>query len=64
MAAIVGSGMITRAINYDNTLMKHIAWLFHAGIMGAMLAPLCILGGPALIRAAWYTAGLTGGYFE
>ncbi|VDN52912.1 unnamed protein product [Dracunculus medinensis] len=61
MAAIVGSGMITRAINYDNTLMKHIAWLFHAGIMGAMLAPLCILGGPALIRAAWYTAGLTGG---
>lgn len=29
--------------------------------MGAVVAPLTILGGPLLIRAAWYTAGIVGG---
>lgn len=29
--------------------------------MGAVLAPLCYLGGPVLIRAAWYTAGIVAG---
>lgn len=40
---------------------KQMAWLLHAGVMGAMVAPLCFLGGPILIRAAWYTAGVVGG---
>ncbi|KAK2098330.1 hypothetical protein P7K49_023781 [Saguinus oedipus] len=30
-------------------------------VMGAVVAPLTILGGPLLIRAAWYTAGIVGG---
>ena len=25
------------------------------------MAPLCLLGGPILTRAAWYTAGMVGG---
>ena len=25
--------------------------------MGAVIAPICFLGGPILTRAAWYTAG-------
>ena len=29
--------------------------------MGAMLAPLALLGGPVVLRAAWYTAGIVGG---
>lgn len=29
--------------------------------MGAVVAPLTILGGPLLIKAAWYTAGIVGG---
>lgn len=29
--------------------------------MGAVVAPLTILGGPLLLRAAWYTAGIVGG---
>lgn len=29
--------------------------------MGTVVAPLTILGGPLLIRAAWYTAGIVGG---
>lgn len=40
---------------------KQMAWLLHAGVMGAMVAPLCFLGGPILVRAAWYTAGVVGG---
>ncbi|KAH0623445.1 hypothetical protein JD844_006203 [Phrynosoma platyrhinos] len=31
------------------------------GVMGAVVAPLTLLGGPLLIRAAWYTAGIVGG---
>ena len=31
------------------------------GVMGAVVAPLTILGGPLLLRAAWYTAGIVGG---
>ncbi|KAI6217495.1 hypothetical protein M3Y99_01763500 [Aphelenchoides fujianensis] len=42
-------------------LAHHGAWLLHSGIMGAVLAPLCLAGGPVLIRAAWYTAALCAG---
>uniref|UniRef100_A0A8C5KST6 Growth hormone inducible transmembrane protein n=1 Tax=Jaculus jaculus TaxID=51337 RepID=A0A8C5KST6_JACJA len=31
------------------------------GVMGAVVAPLTIIGGPLLLRAAWYTAGIVGG---
>lgn len=31
------------------------------GVMGAVVAPLTMLGGPLLVRAAWYTAGIVGG---
>uniref|UniRef100_A0A9J2Q1V2 Growth hormone-inducible transmembrane protein n=2 Tax=Ascaris TaxID=6251 RepID=A0A9J2Q1V2_ASCLU len=61
LAVIVGSGVIAQAIDYDNTVLKHAAWLTHAGLFGAMLAPLCFLGGPVLLRAAWYTAGIVAG---
>ncbi len=35
--------------------------MMHSGVMGAVVAPLAFLGGPLLIRAAWYTAGIVGG---
>ena len=31
------------------------------GVMGAVIAPLTLLGGPLMMRAAWYTAGIVGG---
>lgn len=31
------------------------------GVMGAVVAPLTLLGGPLMMRAAWYTAGIVGG---
>ncbi|TRY62142.1 hypothetical protein TCAL_14954 [Tigriopus californicus] len=61
IAAMIGSGMLVRSIPYENTGPKHLAWLLHSGVMGLMVAPLCLLGGPILTRAAWYTAGMVGG---
>ncbi|GFX32148.1 growth hormone-inducible transmembrane protein [Trichonephila clavipes] len=61
-AAMIGSGMIVRSIPYTEGFgAKQLAWMAHSGIMGAVVAPLCFLGGPILIRAAWYTAGVVGG---
>ncbi|CAK5027399.1 unnamed protein product [Meloidogyne enterolobii] len=48
LAAIVATGLI-------------LAWATHCAVLGAVIAPLCYLGGPALIRAAWYTAAIVGG---
>ncbi|KHJ75578.1 hypothetical protein OESDEN_24806, partial [Oesophagostomum dentatum] len=58
LAVIIGTGMLCRSIDYDNTLFKHCAWMLHCGAMGAVLAPMVYLGGPVLMRAAWYTAGI------
>lgn len=61
---MIGSGMVVRAIPYEKGFgSKQLAWMVHSGIMGAVVAPLCLLGGPLLIRAAWYTAGVVGGEF-
>ncbi|KFM66226.1 Growth hormone-inducible transmembrane protein, partial [Stegodyphus mimosarum] len=61
-AAMIGSGMVVRSIPYSEGLGgKQLAWMVHSGIMGAVVAPLCLLGGPILMRAAWYTAGIVGG---
>ncbi|XP_076257009.1 growth hormone-inducible transmembrane protein-like isoform X2 [Rhynchophorus ferrugineus] len=62
LAAIIGTGMLAQGIEYKEGFgPKQMAWLLHAGVMGAMIAPLCVLGGPILTRAAWYTAGVVGG---
>lgn len=58
----MGTGMLARSIPYEEGFgTKQMAWLLHAGTLGAMLAPMCFLGGPLLVRAAWYTAGVVGG---
>ncbi|XP_050295313.1 growth hormone-inducible transmembrane protein-like isoform X2 [Anthonomus grandis grandis] len=62
LAAIIGTGMLAQGIEYSPGFgPKQMAWLLHASVMGAMVAPLCFLGGPILLRAAWYTAGVVGG---
>lgn len=65
MALMIGSGMIVRAMPYDQSSaplgVKQLAWAVHCAIMGAILAPVCFVGGPVLLRAAWYTAGIVGG---
>uniref|UniRef100_K7F6Q1 Growth hormone inducible transmembrane protein n=1 Tax=Pelodiscus sinensis TaxID=13735 RepID=K7F6Q1_PELSI len=57
-AAMIGAGILVRSISYEgNPGAKHLAWMLHAGVMGAVVAPLTLLGGPLLIRAGWYTEG-------
>ena len=62
IAALVGTGAVVRSIPYEPGLgAKQLAWLAHCAVVGAVVAPICFLGGPILTRAAWYTAGMVGG---
>ncbi|XP_073941980.1 growth hormone-inducible transmembrane protein-like [Choristoneura fumiferana] len=62
MGLMIGSGMVVRGMEYRPGFgAKQLAWMVHTGIMGAVIAPMCFLGGPILLRAAWYTAGVVGG---
>ncbi|XP_046735861.1 growth hormone-inducible transmembrane protein-like [Diprion similis] len=62
LAAMIGSGMVAQSIPYSPGFgAKQIAWIVHSGIIGAVVAPMCLLGGPLVARAALYTAGVVGG---
>jgi len=62
IAAMIGSGMLVRSMPYQTApSAKQAAWLLHCAVLGAVVAPICLLGGPILTRAAWYTAGMVGG---
>lgn len=62
IAAMIGSGMLVRSLPYQSApSAKQAAWLLHCAVLGAVVAPICLLGGPILTRAAWYTAGMVGG---
>merc|ERR1719369_1924568 len=62
IAAMIGSGMVARSIPYEEGFgKKQLAWLTHCAVMGTVMAPICLLGGPIITRAAWYTAGVVGG---
>lgn len=60
-AAMIGTGMLARSIPYESKTAKHLAWLLHAATIGAVIAPLTLLGGPIMLRASMYTAGMVGG---
>ncbi|XP_059972305.1 growth hormone-inducible transmembrane protein-like [Mesoplodon densirostris] len=55
-ACMIEAGMLVRSPG-----PKHLAWLLHSSVMGAVVALLMILGGPLLVRAVWYMAGIVGG---
>lgn len=62
LAALVASSMVVQSIPYEPGLgIKQLAWVGHCSLLGMILAPLSMFGGPALIRAATYTAGIVGG---
>lgn len=63
IAAMIGSSMVVRSIPYSPGSLgaKQAAWLVHCAVVGAVIAPICLLGPAVLTRAAWYTAGMVGG---
>jgi len=59
MGAMIGTGVIAQSIPYKEGFgVKQMAWALHCGVVGAVIAPLCLLGGPIMLRAASYTAGI------
>jgi len=58
---MIGSGIVARSIPYENFAPKHLAWAAHAAIVGGVIAPISFIGGPLVIKAAFYTAGIVGG---
>lgn len=53
MAAMIGTGMLVISIPYKEGVgAKQAAWMLHSAVVGAVVAPLCFLGGPLLLRAA------------
>lgn len=62
LAAMWGTGILAQSIPYQPGFgAKQMAWILHSGVLGAVVAPLCFLGGPLLVRAAVYTAGMVAG---
>ncbi|XP_026691040.2 growth hormone-inducible transmembrane protein [Ciona intestinalis] len=62
IGAMIGTSILCRSIEYKPGFgAKQAAWLLHTGVIGAVIAPMTMLGGPLLIRAAWYTAGIVAG---
>nr|CAB3248977.1 growth hormone-inducible transmembrane protein-like [Phallusia mammillata] len=62
IGAMIGTSMLCRSIEYKPGFgPKQMAWLLHTAVIGAVIAPLTVLGGPLMIRAAWYTAGVVAG---
>ena len=61
-AVMIGTGAATQSIQYTPGIgAKQLAWALHCAVIGAVVAPLCFLGGPILTRAALYTSGIVGG---
>lgn len=62
IATIMVSGVIVQSIPYEPGFgPKQVAWAAHCALLGLILAPLTVVGGPLLLKAATYTAGIVGG---
>uniref|UniRef100_A0A1A9V6J6 Growth hormone-inducible transmembrane protein n=1 Tax=Glossina austeni TaxID=7395 RepID=A0A1A9V6J6_GLOAU len=60
-ALVIGTGAVTQSLPYKEGIgAKQLAWAVHCSVLGAVIAPLCFLGGPLLTRAALYTGGVVG----
>ena len=61
MVALIGTGMVTHSIEYKEGFgAKQLAFMGHSALVGAVIAPLSVLGGPLLLRTAIMTAGIVG----
>ena len=62
LALLWGSSMLCRSIDYKPGFnAKQMTWLLHTAVVGGIIAPLTLLGGPLMVRAAMYTMGVAGG---
>lgn len=62
MGIVMATGALTQALPYEPGLgTKQLAWALHCAVLGAVIAPMCFLGGPLLLKAFMYTGGIVGG---
>lgn len=62
IVAMMGTGYLCQSLPYKEGFgAKQMAWILHSSVIGAVIAPLTLLGGPIMIRAAVYTAGVVAG---
>lgn len=53
LVALIAVGTAMHSIPYEPGFgPKHMMWLLHSSLVGGIIAPLMILGGPVLLRAA------------
>jgi len=58
-ALLIGSSVLCQSVPYQPGFgAKQLTLLLHNAVLGATIAPLCFFGGPAVVRAAVYTAGV------
>ena len=58
------TGYVCRSLEYREGFGgKQMAWMLHSAVIGGIVAPLTMLGGPIMLRAALYTAGVVGGEY-
>lgn len=61
MIATIGSSILCMSLPYEAGLNgKHLAWAGHSALIGTLIAPLMLLGGPLVLRAAAVTGGVVG----
>lgn len=61
LAALMGTGLYTMSLEYAPTFnAKHVGWILHSCLLGAVIAPVALMGGAAVIRAMWYTGAVIG----
>ncbi|KAL7728251.1 hypothetical protein ACLKA6_007357 [Drosophila palustris] len=61
LGLVMGTGALTQALEYEPGFgIKQLAWALHCGVLGAVIAPMCFMGGPILVRALLYTGGIVG----
>ncbi|KAH8374504.1 hypothetical protein KR200_000242 [Drosophila serrata] len=61
LGVVMLSGALAQSIEYQPGFgPKQLAWAVHCAVLGAVLAPMCLLGGPILIKALMYTGGVVG----
>ncbi|KAH8369363.1 hypothetical protein KR009_009188 [Drosophila setifemur] len=61
MGLVMLTGAVAQGMEYQPGFgAKQLAWAAHCAVLGAVLAPLCLLGGPILVKALLYTGGVVG----
>eukprot|EP00163_Fabomonas_tropica_P005971 TRINITY_DN15613_c0_g1_i2.p1 TRINITY_DN15613_c0_g1~~TRINITY_DN15613_c0_g1_i2.p1 ORF type:complete len:317 (+),score=87.22 TRINITY_DN15613_c0_g1_i2:209-1159(+) len=60
MLATISTMMATRMIDQERVLMKHTAWSLFNVAVGASLAPIAMIGGPIVLKAAAITGCIVG----